>query len=177
MAQAGLIDPPEIIDFQKKMIMMKGELPRIDKGLDGAFIIDETRRDVLRQTGKALMCRCNKFYSLSFTKFKKDKVEFNEYCAVCTPKGKKIELKVQDVLLAGSAGLIDHDIYSKVKEEGQEMMKMYNVQETYGQDGTLSSWVQEELGMIGEAKQKKCYACGNPIPEGSSRCPNCGSDI
>ena len=93
-------------------------------------------------------------------------------------KARKIELNVRDFMLAGTAGLIDHDIFVKVKEEGSEMTKQFDVGETYsGQDGTLSTWVQEELGMAGEAKGKKCYICGAPLPEGSVRCPKCGSDV
>lgn len=178
IAQAGLIDPPEIKDFQKKMIIIKGELPRIDKGLDGAFIVDQKKRDLFNALGVALLCKCNKFFSLTPGKFKKDKMELLEYCAVCTPKSRKIEISLKNILIAGQAGLIEPEIFSKIRAEYDDTIKGFNTKESYtGQDGTLSTWVQEELGMIGESKGKKCYICGCSVAEGSDRCPKCGSDL
>lgn len=178
MAQAGLIDPPEIKEFQKKMIILKGELIRIDKGLDGAFIIDKDKRELISAFGKAIICNCNKFFSVSIKKFKKDAVDLSLYCWKCAPKGKNLTVKVRNVLLAGKAGLLDSDVLAQLRDEYQQAAQGFNTKETYtSNDGTLAEWVQESLGMIGESKTKKCYICGSAVSEGTSRCPKCGSDL
>ncbi len=93
-------------------------------------------------------------------------------------KAEKIELNVRDFMLAGTAGLIDHDIFVKVKEEGSEMTKQFDVGKTYfGSRWYIIHLGSRRLGMAGEAKGKKCYICGAPLPEGSVRCPKCGSDV
>jgi Zn finger protein HypA/HybF involved in hydrogenase expression len=178
MADAGLIDPPDIKDFQRKAMIALGEYIRIDGGLDGAFFIADNHKEALRQIGKMLLCKENRFYELDINKFKKDNIEFLFSCPTCMPKPKKGLIPIRDALILGRAGLIDPSVMSRIRDEYTQETESFDTGSAYtGQDGTLSSWVQEELGMAGEKKSTKCYICGSPVTEGISRCPKCGSDL
>jgi hypothetical protein len=178
MAEMALIDPPEIIDYQRKMVIATAQLPRFDKGLQGAYYVEPKYTSLYSRGGQMLLCKCNKFYAMTIKGFKKDQIEFSQYCGECTPKSKTIKLKLESVMPLGKAGLLDADLMTAVRDEYKSALEKYDVDQTYrGNDGTISTWAQEQLGMVGDGPSRKCYICGTPISEGMQRCPKCGSDV
>jgi hypothetical protein len=178
MVEAGLIDPPEIRDFQKKAMIAIGRYIPLEGGMEGVFYIPEEYEEHVRAIGPGLLCKEKFFYHIRISKFKKDKMELEMTCPTCTPKPKKGIMEIKTALILGKAGLIEPDIMAEIREQYRQETEAFDTSETYtGQDGTLSSWAQEELGMIGESKAQKCYICGAPTSEGMSRCPKCGSDL
>ncbi|MHA1818837.1 MAG: hypothetical protein ACTSVC_00065, partial [Promethearchaeota archaeon] len=101
------------------------------------------------------------------------------YCPVCMPKGKKVWFKTAEVIEMAKAGLIDHLVYEKIKAAYEEDNEEFNVEESWGGMQTqMASWVQEDLGMIGDdGGIKRCYFCGAVVSEGMDRCPKCGMDL
>ena len=178
MASMGLIDKPQIINYQKQLMIRNGEYVQIDGGMDGAFVITKKWMPLIQQGGKILMCKCGSFYSVTIKKMKKNIVELTLYCTVCAPKGKKAKMHPRSILALGKAGFVEPDVVSKIRDSYKSKNeKEFDTSETYlGNDGTLSSWTQESLGMTGEGAPKKCYICGARISEDMGKCPKCGSD-
>jgi hypothetical protein len=179
MANMSLIDDPDIVDFQKKMIISTGKFFQMDNGMVGSYYVADDNVPFIKEAGPALLCKCNKFHSLTIKKFKKDWIEFSTYCEKCNPKGKKKKIFVLSVMALGKAGLIDESIVALVRDEYQQLSAdSFDSSETYtGNDGTLAYHVQEALGMQGERTTFKCYICGISVPKGANKCPKCGSDL
>lgn len=177
MADSALIDEPWVKDFQKHMMIVKGQFVKIRDGMEGAYFVKNEK--VVKKYGPKIICDCGSFASVTFVNVRKDKTKVNLYCTECMPKGKKMKLPSKVVLELARAGIIDSNVAAKVKDAYDVDTGTFDTSTAYGVGkGILSSWVQDDLGMTDDGGgSKKCYICGTRVSDAMDRCPKCGSDL
>jgi hypothetical protein len=178
LAKEGLILDEDIIDFQKKMMIIKGDFPYIEGGLTEIYTINQAKSAEVRDLGKRILCKCGSFYSLTLDKIKIKKnvitLELNGYhCG-----NNKIKMSWPEFLLLGRAGIIKEEFSQLVRGKLEAEFDDFSTDQSYGlEQSILSDWVKEQLGMSGEEPERKCYICGTPVTESASHCPRCRSEL
>lgn len=177
MADSALIDEPWITNFQKHMMIVKGQFVKIRDGMEGAYYVKNKK--LVQKFGPKIICDCGSFASVTFVKVRKDKTKVNLYCSECMPKGRKIKLPSNVIIELARAGIIDSTVANKVRDAYDDDTEMFDTSSAYSVGkGILANWVQEDLGMHDDGGgSKKCYICGTRVSDAMDRCPKCGSDL